>query len=86
MEKINEINEAIQAATIVLEKLQEAHKHLKKAKKCGWLDVFRLDIFDIPKRLYMRNAERCINEAKTNIMHFEEELKDVDNLRELPIV
>ena len=47
MEKINEIQEAIQAATIVLEKLQEAHKNLKKAKKCRWLDVFRLDIFDI---------------------------------------
>ena len=36
MEKTNEIQEAIQAATIVLEKLQEAHKHLKKAKNYGW--------------------------------------------------
>ena len=80
MEKTNEIKEAIQAATIVLEKLQEAHKHLKKAKNYGWLDVFRLDIFDIPKRLYMRQAEKCINELKTYIMHFDEELKDVDKI------
>lgn len=85
MEKTNEIKEAIQAATIVLEKLQEAHKHLKKAKNYGWLDVFRLDIFDIPKRLYMRQAEKFINEAKTYIMHFEEELKDVDNLLQVDL-
>ena len=85
MKKINEIQTAIQAATIVLEKLQDAHKYLKKAKKCGWLDVVRLDIFDIPKRLYMRQAEKCINEAKTYIMHFEEELKDVDNLLQVDL-
>ena len=74
-----EMNEAIQAGERALYSLKNAEEKLNSAGNWGIFDMFGGGLFStIIKRSKMDDAQSLIETAKTDLMIFQKELKDVN--------
>lgn len=80
-----EMNEAIQAGERALYSLKNAEEKLNSAENWGIFDMFGGGLFStIIKRSKMDDAQNLMETAKTDLMIFQKELKDINvplNLR-----
>ena len=80
-----EMNEAIQAGERALYSLKNAEEKLNSAGNWGIFDMFGGGLFStIIKRSKMDDAQNLMETAKTDLMIFQKELKDINiplNLR-----
>ena len=85
-EQIREIQEAINAADYALDCLYEAQDCLGSARNWGVIDILGGGfISTFIKRSRMRDASRCIEDAKAAMATFRKELADVDRAMPLAI-
>jgi len=80
-----EIREAIESANKAIEKLHKAERHLKSAKKWGYIDMVAGDfggfISTMAKQSKMADAQRDMRAAKIAIEEFNKELVDVKDFK-----
>lgn len=81
-----EINEAILAGEIALDRLKEAEKHLNSASNWGILDLLGGNLISgMMKHSEIRDASRKVEEAKIELRNFRDELADIQDIDNLHI-
>lgn len=81
-----EVNEAIQAGTRALRSLQQARESLNSAGNWGILDLLGGGLIStFAKHSKMNDAERQIEQARSDLRQFRKELTDVDAFADIRI-
>lgn len=81
-----EVNEAIQAGTRALRSLQQARESLNSAGNWGILDLLGGGLIStFAKHSKMNDAERQIEQARSDLRQFRKELTDVDAFADIHI-
>ena len=81
-----EINEAIRAGERALSSLREAEKQLNSAGNWGLLDIFGGNtISGFMKHMKINNASQCIDNARSDLETFRDELGDIHDLENLNV-
>ena len=81
-----EINEAIDAGERALRSLKSAQKMLDSAANWGLVDLFGGNMLSgFMKHKKMNDASQCLEDAKTDLRDFTNELDDVSGLENLNI-
>ena len=81
-----EIREAITAGERALSSLQEADKMLRSAGNWGFVDILGGGLISgLLKHSRLRDANRCMEQAKRDLQIFQMELRDVVNLPDLRV-
>ena len=86
MDYQREVNEAIQAANQSLKSLQLARETLNSAGNWGILDMLGGGLIStFVKHSKMEDAERLVQQARTDLKRLQKELMDVDTIAEFHI-
>ena len=87
-DKIREVDEAIRAGENALQSLERAESMLNKASIWGLFDIFGGGLVTgIFKHARLREAQRCMNDARQSLAFFSRELQDIRNMQGIkPIV
>ena len=81
-----EVNEAIQAGTRALRSLQQARESLNSAGNWGIVDLLGGGLIStFAKHSKMNDAERQIEQARSDLRSFRKELTDVDAFADIHI-
>ena len=81
-----EVNEAIQAGTRALRSLQQARESLNSAGNWGIVDLLGGGLIStFAKHSKMNDAERQIEQARSDLRRFRKELTDVDAFADIHI-
>lgn len=81
-----EINEAIRAGEKALSSLHEAERQLKSAGNWGLVDIFGGDtISGLMKHMKINNASRCVDDARSDLAYFRDELGDIQGIENMNI-
>lgn len=81
-----EVNEAIQAGTQALGSLRQAQNSLNSAGNWGILDMLGGGLIStFVKHSKMNDAERLIEQARSDLRRFQKELRDVDTISDFHI-
>lgn len=81
-----EVNEAIQAGTRALRSLQQARESLNSAGNWGIVDLLGGGLIStFAKHSKMNDAERQIEQARSDLRQFRKELTDVDAFTDIHI-
>ena len=85
-DKKKEIREAIEAGEHALSSLRAAKEQLDSARRWGVLDLFGGNMISgFLKHSRMSNASRCVDQAKSDLRRFQDELSDVRDLQGMDI-
>ncbi|MCH5271917.1 MAG: hypothetical protein J1E83_14450 [Lachnospiraceae bacterium] len=86
MDYQREVNEAIQAASQALRSLQQAKESLKSAGNWGIWDMLGGGLIStFVKHSKMEDAERLVQQARSDLKRLQKELMDVDTVAEFHI-
>lgn len=86
MDYQREVNEAIQAASQALRSLQQARESLKSAGNWGIWDMLGGGLIStFVKHSKMEDAERLVQQARSDLKRLQKELMDVDTVAEFHI-
>lgn len=86
MDYQREVNEAIQAANQALRSLQQAKESLNSAGNWGILDMLGGGLIStFVKHSKMEDAERLVQQARSDLKRLQKELMDVDTVAEFHI-
>lgn len=86
MDYQREVNEAIQAASQALRSLQQAKESLNSAGNWGILDMLGGGLIStFVKHSKMEDAERLVQQARSDLKRLQKELMDVDTVAEFHI-
>ena len=86
---LREVNEAVVAGETAIRSLQAAREKLDSARNWGILDILSGHkgglISGFIKHSRVNAAQSCINQAKSDLMRFENELRDVQDMNYLNV-
>ena len=86
---LREVNEAVVAGETAIRSLQAAKEKLDSARNWGILDILSGNkgglISGFIKHSRVNAAQNCIDQAKHDLMRFEDELRDVQDMNYLNV-
>ena len=86
MDYQREVNEALQAASQALRSLQQARESLNSAGNWGIWDILGGGLIStFVKHSKMEDAERLVQQARSDLKRLQKELMDVDTIAEFHI-